>query len=246
MLPLPMADPVHHTHHAELYGAGVPAINQLVLQGVDRVQATAMDGGGYFIGVKTNPPECAYGSAIRYDGWCMGYPARATSFCSGSSYAAFLETLNSYNRLHPLWLTGAQVEALRTQEMDGGRREDKVKFWGWWNADGPGCYYALCAYTTAGERVSPDQAMAGDFMNIDWKSGLGHSVVFLSWETRDGVKGVKFWSSQVSTNGYGDMWAPFDRIASVVIVRFARPEAIKALNPAFEMKTPKVSGYQLR
>lgn len=240
-----LGDLVHHTQHAEIYGRQVPPLNRTVLAAVDRVQATAMDGGGYFIGVKAKPPECAYGTAIRFNGWCMGYPARTTSFCSGSSYAVFLETLCSYDKAQPLWLSGAQVEALRTQEMDGSRREDKVKFWGWWNADGPGCYYALCAYTYAGVRMNPSDALAGDFVNIDWKSGLGHSVVFLSWESRDGVKGMRVWSSQVSTNGYGDLWTPLDRISSVVVVRLAHPEALKRLDPTKVMETPRVTGDHL-
>src|SRR5690242_10904342 len=42
----------HHTRHAELFSNGAPKNNLAVLQAIDKVQATAMDGGGYFVGVK--------------------------------------------------------------------------------------------------------------------------------------------------------------------------------------------------
>ena len=228
---------VHHTRHAEIYSSRLPEINKLVLQAVDKVQATAMDGGGYFIGVKADPPESPIGYTASFSGWNMLKPPRCTSYCSGSSYAAFLETLNLC-RLPAL--KPSQEEALRMQELDGSRREDKVKFWGWWNADGPGCYYAMCRFTSIGERIHPALARAGDFMNIDWKSGLGHSVVFLGYGVgADGKKGVLFWSSQTGTNGYGDMFAPFDRISGVVVVRLTHPEKLANLKP-FRPVTTKV------
>ena len=98
-----------------------------------------------------------------------------------------------------------RFEAMRMQELDGGRREDWVKFWGLWNADGPGCHYALVQYSGAGSEIAPIHARPGDFMNINWKSGLGHSVVFLGWhKDSEGKKHVLFWSSQMGTNGLGD------------------------------------------
>ena len=105
-------------------------------------------------------------------------PTRTTSYCSGSSYAAFVEAMD---RL--LWrpLDPARSELLRMQEPDGGRREDGTKAWGWWNADGFGCDFALVQYLGVGERIPVRDARPGDFMNVSWRSGLGHSVVFLGW-----------------------------------------------------------------
>lgn len=54
-------------------------------------------------------------------------------------------------------------------EPDGGRREDMVKLWGWWNADGPGSLYALVMFTKMGERMSALDAEPGDFATF---SGL--------------------------------------------------------------------------
>ena len=232
---------VHNTKHAATYARNVPEINQMVLRSCDRVQSTAPDGGGYFIGVKAVPPESPVGYAASFDGWNMLCPPRSTSYCSGSSYAAFLETLSLYHAVHPLTLRPSQEEALRMQELDGSRREDKVKFWGWWNADGPGCYYAMCSFTSIGTRISPALARAGDFMNIDWKSGLGHSVVFLGWgKDKTGNPGVLFWSSQTGTNGFGDMFATLDRISGVVVVRLTNPEKLGGMKPFKPVETKVV------
>ncbi len=233
--------PAQHTRHEAVFGKGVPYFNRLVLKGIDEVQSSAMLGGGYFIGIKAQPTESPIGYPL-----CLGEnsllnPPRTTSYCSGASYAAFIEALNlwlpqgrswsnEFNRLpetYPMELSKDRLEALRMQEPDGGRREDGVKFWGHWNADGFGNHFALVQYSKMGERISPEKARPGDFINISWKSGIGHSTVFLGWAyTQDGKKAVRFWSSQKSTNGLGDQVSPLDTIKSVCIVRVSRPMRI--------------------
>lgn len=54
--------------------------------------------------------------------------------------------------------------------------------------------------------ANPDEARAGDFVQLWRKNGTGHSVVFLEWKKGgDGkVKGIKYWSTQKSTNGIGE------------------------------------------
>jgi hypothetical protein len=129
-------------------------------------------------------------------------------------------------------LTAQRVEILRMQEADGGRREDHIKFWGKWNADGYGNYFALVNYSGIGQRVTPEQARPGDFMNISWKSGNGHSVVFLGWyKNAAGKKYVVYWASQKRTNGFGDDVAPVERIAEVMIVRVVHPERLLSFEP---------------
>ncbi|MBT9589055.1 hypothetical protein IV102_37320 [bacterium] len=87
------------------------------------------------------------------------------------------------------------------QEPDGGRREDRVKAWGWWNAYGYGTHYSLVQYLGMGQAIAPAQALPGDFVNISWKSGLGHSVVFLGYSRDEvGALRVSFFSRQASTN----------------------------------------------
>jgi hypothetical protein len=118
------------------------------------------------------------------------------------------------------------------QEPDGGRREDEVKAWGWWNADGFGCDFALVQYLGIGERIHARNAKPGDFMNVAWKSGLGHSVVFLGW-AHDPIQGdeIVYWSSQRGTNGLGDQASPLSSVKELSAVRLAYPERLLTFMP---------------
>jgi hypothetical protein len=234
--------PTYHTRHFEYYGGTVPILNQSILRGVDQVQSKVPeDGGGYFIGVKADPPECPIGFTLDLFGKNLLQPTRQTSYCSGASYAAFIYGLSFALEGSTKELTSDQIEAIRMQEADGGRREDMVKLWGWWNADGPGSLYALTNFTSMGRRVSYFDAVAGDFCNINWVKGPGHSVVFLGWEeTADGLPGMRFWSSQKSTNGVGDLTVPISSIAGVVFTRLTHADSIYDLNPSLTFERPKV------
>lgn len=209
----------YHTRHHELFGKYTNGLNLAVLRGVDVVQAHAMDGGGYFVGKDSLPTE----SPIGYDLTLWQQPLlkapRTTSYCSGASYAAFIEALNL------LWTNGAdrlsadRFEALRMQEPDGSRREDMIKAWGWWNADGFGCHFCLVQYLQMGQEIKPNQLRPGDFINISWKSGLGHSVIFLGWAIQDGDKKMLYWSSQRATHGMADQLVSLQRIKEIKAVR---------------------------
>jgi len=79
--------------------------------------------------------------------------------------------------------------------------------------------------------IKPIDAMPGDFMNISWKSGVGHSVIFLGWYiNKDGKKSVVYWSSQKGTNGFGDQIVPLEKIKFVKIVRLIKPSNIFKFN----------------
>ncbi|NOX87733.1 MAG: hypothetical protein GXO77_01820 [Calditrichaeota bacterium] len=222
---------VHHTRHAEIFGKYAEGYNKFVLMGIDRAQSHAPDGGGYFIGLKADPPESPMGYELKLFGKSLLKPPRSTSYCSGSTYTAFIEALNlifsdGQNKISP-----QRLEALRMQEPDGGRREDFVKFWGYWNADGYGNHFALVQYSKMGERISPQRARPGDFMNISWKKGGGHSVVFLGWyRDEKGGKNVVYWASQKGTNGMGDAVVPIERIKEVCVVRLTNPERLFSFN----------------
>jgi len=223
-----------HTGHAATLGKYVTGYNYYVLRGVDIVQATAMDGGGYFIGVKADPPESPVGYEIGLFGKPLLAPPRTTSYCSGSSYAAFIEALNIIFPHGGEFLEPHRMEAMRMQEPDGGRREDGIKYWGHWNADGNGSQFALVQYSGMGEEIEPRRARPGDFMNITWTHGGGHSVVFLGWlKGENGKIGLAFWSSQKGTNGYSDVYQEsVDNIKAVKIVRLTRPENLFSFDPA--------------
>jgi hypothetical protein len=247
VLPPEMLDlPAQHMRHAGLFGGKAPEFNKLILQGVDEVQSQAMLGGGYFIGIKAQPTESPIGYPLCLNGSPLVAPPRSTSFCTGASYAAFIEALNLWmpqtrsssddtNRLPasaPMFLSKDRLEALRMQEPDGSRREDHVKFWGHWNADGFGNHFALVQYSRMGERIKPENALPGDFINISWKSGLGHSTVFLGWcLDKVGRKALRFWSSQKGTNGLGDQVSALETIRAVCVVRVSRPSRIYSFNP---------------
>ncbi|MBI1289875.1 hypothetical protein GC173_01340 [bacterium] len=219
----------HHTRHAEVFGPAVTGTyNEQILAGIDKVQATAMDGGGYFIGIKAVPTE----SPIGYDLPLFGQPLlsapRTTSYCSGASYSAFIEGMNLIYPDGGKRISPERFESLRMQEPDGGRREDTVKYWGKWNDDGFGSQYALVQYSGMGREITPIEARPGDFMNISWVSGLGHSVVFLGWKVDPdtGERGVLYWASQKGTNGLGDQFSPLEKIKVVKTVRLTNPENV--------------------
>src|SRR5205814_7914827 len=187
----------HHTRHAEVFGKHVIGYNAQVLAGVDKVQSGQPEGGGYFTGPKAKPAESPIGYPLALFGRPLLTPPRTTSYCSGSSYSAFIEAINLIYPDGAKRLSEDRLDALRMQEPDGGRREDGAKFWGHWNDDGPGSQYALVQYSGAGVEIKPQHARPGDFLNINWTSGLGHSVVFLGWHKDDAdKKHVLFWSSQ--------------------------------------------------
>jgi hypothetical protein len=244
-----LPEQTQNTTHLARFGDSIEGYNRFVLAGVDKAQSSAMDGGGYFIGIKADPPESPIGYALSLMGHPLLSPPRTTSYCSGSTYTAFIEALNLYEAAadgadetdKPV-LDPVRAEAMRMQEPDGGRREDGVKFWGHWNDDGFGSQFALVQYAQMGEEVTPNRARPGDFMNISWASGGGHSVVFLGWHIDiDGNKHILYWASQKSTNGMGDQLVPLSRIRSVKIVRLTDPDRLFTFDPTQEVNR-KVPG----
>lgn len=222
-----LAGGTYHTRHKELFGKYGVGYNNFILMGIDKVQSTAMDGGGYFTGISAVPTESPIGYELHLFSKSLIDPPRSTSYCSGSSFGACIEGLNLVYKDSTKNISQERFEALRMQEPDGGRRNDHIKFWGEWNADGYGNHFALVQYSGMGERIKPSEARPGDFLNISWKSGLGHSVVFLGWYAdEEGGKNVVYWSSQKSTNGYGDQIVPLERIKEVMIVRLTHPERL--------------------
>jgi hypothetical protein len=225
-----LAAGAHHTRHAEILGKYVDGFNQginrAILQGIDSVQAHAPDGGGYFTGAKAVPTE----SPVYYNLKLFQRPLievpRHSSYCSGASFSAFIEGMNLLIPNGAGKLSEDRYEALRMQEPDGGRREDHVKYWGHWNADGFGNHFALVQYSQMGQVLSPEELRPGDFVNISWKSGLGHSVIFLGWALVAGDKKLVYWSSQTGTNGYGDQVVSLQKIENIKAVRLTHPENI--------------------
>jgi hypothetical protein len=228
--------PTYHLQHEQVFSQQTNEINQSVLAAVDKIQSTAPGGGGYFTGVKADPPESPIGTSLALFDKPLLNPPRTTSYCSGASYSAFISALDSLMAARQTELTEDRFEALRMQEPDGGRREDMVKLWGWWNADGPGSLYALAMFSKMGERVNPIDAEPGDFCNIDWVKGPGHSVVFLGWDlTPEGAPAMRYWSSQKGTNGLGDQTSSLSSMSGFVFTRLTRPENVLQFDPSKKM-----------
>jgi hypothetical protein len=216
-----------HLNHEAVFKKYVEGYNLDVIKSVDIVQSHAMDGGGYFTGISAKPTESPVGYQLSLFQKPLLVPPRTTSYCSGSSYGVFIEALNLIFPDGGTRLSRERLESLHMQEPDGSRREDRIKFWGKWNDDGWGTHYALVQYSGMGEEITPQRARPGDFMNISWVKGLGHSVVFLGWFMKENKMGMIFWSSQKSTNGYGDvvLW-PLSNVKSIKTVRMTHPERV--------------------
>ena len=229
------------TGYQQQESVGSNEINRAVLAAVNKLQAAAPDGGGYFTGVKAVPAESPIGIPLSLFGQPLLNPPRASSYCSGASYAALVGALDTLLATRSVELTPERLEAVRMQEPNGSRREDMVKLWGWWNADGPGCLYALAMYTHLGSRVGAMEAEAGDFCNIQWKKGNGHSVVFLGWEAlATGEPAMRYWSSQKGTNGMGVQTSTLASMYGVVFVRLTHPEGLFELDPLKKMEKVKI------
>ncbi len=215
----------YHTEHAKVFSKYISGYNTYILNAIDLVQSTALNGGGYFTGIKADPPESPIGyNLFLFDKQLLQAP-RTTSYCSGSTYAVFIESLNLMFKNKSKTLSEKRYESLRMQELDGGRREDGVKFWGKWNDNGYGNHHALVQYSGMGKRIYPINARPGDFLNISWKNGGGHSVIFLGWYVNEeNEKCVVYWSSQKSTNGLGNSIVPISKIREVMFVRLTSPE----------------------
>ncbi|HEX2962392.1 MAG TPA: hypothetical protein VHO43_11410 [Ignavibacteriales bacterium] len=220
-----LAKGTYHTEHYKIFKKYAKGYNLEVLKAIDKVQSHAMNGGGYFIGKDSVPTESPAYYEVKLFNKSLITPPRHSSYCSGSSYSAFIEALNMILAKKDKKLSPERLEALRMQEPDGGRREDWIKFWGIWNADGFGSQYAMVQYAGMGENVKPEDARPGDFVNISWKTGIGHSVIFLGWYMDENSnKNMVYWSSQKSTNGYGDQVVSLEKIKEIKIVRLTKPE----------------------
>lgn len=216
-----------HTRHREVFGKGVSGLNLAVLSAIDRVQATAPGGGGYFADPSARPLESPVGYPLRLWGEELFVPERTTSFCSGATYAALVEALSILYPQNPG--AGEEVfESLRQFEPGGGRREDQTGFWGVWNGESAGLWHALGPLTGMGRRIAPRSLRPGDFLHVFWGPTRGHSTVFLGW-TNSG--GLRVWSSQKSTNGLGDLTIPPGGFARLVGVRLIQPLGLLRARP---------------
>ncbi|TWT77117.1 Transglutaminase-like superfamily protein [Posidoniimonas polymericola] len=118
-------------------------------------------------------------------------PRGKGSFCCGYTLAIAFEVAEERGLL-----AGKTFDEIRAFQKD-------------WYGDGPDSRETLIVKAVErlgiGRQVAHPDAMPGDFVQLWRTSGSGHSVVLLDWVREDGkIVGLKYRSSQKSTDGIGD------------------------------------------
>jgi hypothetical protein len=147
--------------------------------------ARAFPGGGGYEWKGTGVPV-----DIRFDGKTILAKGKAT-YCSGFTFAVAMKAAAERGLLKGK--TTEQVHAFQKEWYGATKESGETQ-----------CAYAL-EKLGIGKRIAIKDAMPGDFLQLWRTNKSGHSVVFLEWVT-DAVRpiGVKYRSTQTSTNGIGD------------------------------------------
>lgn len=114
------------------------------------------------------------------------------TYCVGITFEVLWRTLER----QPGGLTATGLTVAEARRL--------LRLWFVPRNNGRGPAEALPALRLGHAVPSLDQALPGDFVQF-WGQGWGHSAVFLGWiRNRQGsITGMKFWSSQVWTQGIG-------------------------------------------
>jgi len=218
--------PRKHTSHEKIFSENVSDYNRYILRAIDKIQGQAMNGGGYYTNKQDKSKESPIGYPLKIFNYPLINPPRTTSYCTGATFAAFIEAINLIYPDEGARLTTDRYEALKMQEMNGARRKDFVKVWGNWNTQW-GVPYVMIKYLEMGKIVTQREARPGDFINILFKGGGGHSAIFLGWyKNENGETQLLYWSSQPETNGISDHSISTAKISRLAIVRLTNPGKI--------------------
>lgn len=129
---------------------------------------------------------------IRHRGETIVKAQKKGTYCSGFTFTVAMEAARERGLLR-----GKSVEAVRAfqKEWYGSTKEAAERQ----------CALAVERLGIGREIKQLEEAQPGDFVQIWRTNKTGHSVVFLDW-VRDGddLIGIKYRSSQKSTNGVGD------------------------------------------
>ena len=164
-----------------------------------QTDGSAADGGGVVEIARSYPDGGGYDSSWKGS----GVPAEIRfkdervlakgrgSYCCGFTFAVAMDA-------------ATRRGLLRDKSVDQVRAFQKQ----WYGAteDSREIQCALAAKTIGiGERIEPEKAQPGDFLQFWRTNKSGHSVVFLEWIEEGGERvGFKYRSSQGSTKGIGD------------------------------------------
>ena len=161
---------------------------------------------------------------LLYDGQVLaeGDP-QGRCHCSGLTFEVFLRA----------WERWAQASGrpyrIPGLDLAGVKRFQRA----WFGAGGDrATLHTALTERDLGRRVTDlAKARPGDFVQLWRHSGSGHSVVFRGWERDEEgrILGIRYWSTQSSTNGIGERTERFGEDGSTVkrdelyVVRVGRP-----------------------
>lgn len=142
------------------------------------------DGGGYEWKGTGVPEE------IRFHDKTILEKGKST-YCSGFTFAVAMKA-------------AAERDLLKNKSVDEVRTFQKEWYGSTKDSGETQCAYAM-QKLGIGKPVKTEDARSGDFLQLWRTNKSGHSVVFLDWVVEGGRPiGVKYRSSQTSTNGIGD------------------------------------------
>ncbi|MEL7565003.1 MAG: hypothetical protein AAGU27_08995 [Dehalobacterium sp.] len=123
------------------------------------------------------------------------------SFCSGITFEAFFKAMQKRNKdlnLSPDDFNGMSYDQLFDFMLiwyvaNGNKKTNNVSI-------------AVEKYGIGKSITNLENARAGDFIDISREDNSGHTVVFLNWlrDESGRIIGLKYWSSQESTNGISE------------------------------------------
>lgn len=152
------------------------------------------DGGGYredWSGGTGSPVE------VKHKGAVIVKKDDGGTYCNGFTFATVIKVVGEAGLLNDK--TVAQLRAFQ-RTWYGTTRESAEEQ----------CAKAV-GELGVGRKVSADEAKAGDFVQFWRSNNTGHSAVFLGWIEEEGKRvGLRYRSSQGSTNGIGDMREKFE------------------------------------
>jgi len=181
----------------------VPAGGELNAYVLAALRAYPTDGthGYHWPKDESLPPGAWRGNAraLVYDGRTLSAAEPAgRCHCSGLTFEVFFDAWMAWTRA-----TG-RPERIRDLDLEGVRRLQRQ----WFGSpeDHSTLRTALVENGLGTQLKDWEQARPGDFVQLWRHDGSGHAAVFLAWERGpgDAYSGLRYWSTQKSTNGIGE------------------------------------------
>lgn len=141
------------------------------------------------------------------------------SYCTTATYVVFFKAMNAWWKVNGF--PAKEVQELFKPNLEA----DGVRVWGRWNSNGPGTAKFFRDTDLGTNFTDISKALPGDFLKIWWNTDIGkkesgHSVVFI----RSDEATITFWSSNTSTDGYGERTIPKSMAKRLLFSRLERPE----------------------